>query len=105
MEMEAEKKNMAMLKKLELVERLSRMYGEELRRGEVADPNKARYVRDSMLACVEEALEVKGWRVLENGSPAMSMCRSGGREMRGLASDAATTKPAVSLSPSSMLRS
>ena len=71
----------------------------------MADPNKARYVRDSMLACVEEALEVKGWRVLDNGSPATSMRRSGGRRIRGTASDAATAKPAVSPSPSSMLRS
>ena len=47
LEMEAEKKNMAMLK-VELVERLSRLYGEELRRADVADPNKARYVRDCM---------------------------------------------------------
>ena len=99
LEMEAEKKNMAMLK-VELVERLSRVYGEELRRADVADPNKARYVRDSMLACVEEALEVKGWRVLENGSPATSTRRSGGRGMRGLGerrSDGETTCVAVAV--------
>ena len=104
LEMEAEKKNMAMLK-VELVERLSRVYGEELRRADLVDPNKARYVRDSMLACAEEALGGKGWTVLENCSPATSMRRSGGRGMRGTASDAATANPAVSPSPSSILRS
>ena len=41
-DMEAEKKNMAILK-VELVEQLSRVYGEELWRMDVADPNKARY--------------------------------------------------------------
>ena len=62
----------------ELVERVSRVYGEELRRADVADPNKARYIRDRMVTGVEESLEEKGWRVLESGrsrSSASQPCR------------------------------
>ena len=77
LEVEAEKKQMVMVRE-ELVERVSRVYGEELRRADVADPNKARYIRDRMVTGVEESLEEKGWRVLESGgsrSSASQPCR------------------------------
>ena len=64
LEVDAEKKQMVMERE-ELVERVSRVYGEELRRADVADPNKARYIRDKMVTGVEESLEEKGgcWKV------------------------------------------
>ena len=74
LEVDADVKKMVVLK-TELMERVSKVYGEELRRADVADPNRARFVRDSMSVSVEEALEEKGWRVLETSRSPLSRQR------------------------------
>ena len=59
LDVEADDRKMV-LPKVELVARMNTVYTDELRRAEASDPNKARYVRDSMLACVVDSLEEKG---------------------------------------------
>lgn len=76
LETDAGKKEQVMLR-TELEERLSLTYGRELRRANVGDPNKARYVRDSMLAYVVGVLEEKGWKVLERSSSSSSPAKRG----------------------------
>ena len=71
LEVDADVKKMVVLK-TELMERGIKVYGEKLRRADVADPNRARYVRDRMSVSVEEALEEKGWRVLETSRSPLS---------------------------------
>ena len=49
----------------ELLDRLSELYAQGLRHAKALDPNKARYVRESMVECAKARLEKDGWRVVD----------------------------------------